>query len=103
MAMSVLLSDASAMLSAPAKLAYERGDLSDVVYADDTLLISTSSAHLAEYLSAVAKAGEKYGMELHWNKFQLLPIQCTPILHTPSGDPIPCRQRMEYPRYNSDK
>jgi len=35
-------------------------------------------------------------MELHWNKFQLLPVQCTPALHTPSGVPIPCRQRMEY-------
>jgi len=96
MAMLVLLSDASSMLSAPAQLAYDRGDLSDVVYADDTLLISVSNAHLAEYLHAVAIAGERYGMELHWNKFQLLPVQCTPALHTPSGVPIPCRQRMEY-------
>ena len=41
-------------------------------------------------------AGDRYGMELHWDKFQLLPIQCAPVLTTPAGDPIPGRQRMEY-------
>ena len=96
MAMSVLLSDAVASLSAPAKAAYDRGDLSDIVYADDTLLVAVSSDHLNEYLSAVAAAGERYGMTLHWNKFQLLPIQCTPRVCTPEGKPIPCKARMEY-------
>jgi len=96
MAMSVLLTDATAMLSAPARSAYERGELSDVVFADDTLLMSVSSNHLEEYLLAVAAAGERYGMELHWDKFQLLAVQSEPVLHTPTGDPIPCRQRMEY-------
>ena len=57
MAMSVLLSDAVSMLSDGAKDAYAKGDLSDVVYADDTLLIAVSSTHLAEYLQAVASAG----------------------------------------------
>jgi len=96
MAMSVLLKDAVSMFSPEARQAYDRGDLSDVIYADDTLLISVSVNHLAEYLRAVASAGERYGMELHWDKFQLLPIQCSPVLHTPAGDPIPCRGRMEY-------
>ena len=96
MAMSVLLKDATSMLSPEARQAYDRGDLSEVVYADDTLLISVSDAHLAEYLHVVACAGERYGMELHWNKFQLLPIQCSPVLQTPAGDPIPSRNRMEY-------
>ena len=74
--MSVLLEDAKSLLSARALEAYENGDLSDVVYADDTLLLSVSQRHLQEYLSAVAVAGAKYGMELHWGKFQLLPVQC---------------------------
>jgi len=96
MAMSVLLTDATAMLSPSAKLAYQRGDLSDVVYADDTLLISVSSIHLEEYLLAVAAAGARYGMELHWDKLQLLAVHTEPALHAPSGDPIPCRPRMQY-------
>ena len=96
MAMSVLLTDATAMLSPAANSAYQRGDLSDVVYADDTLLISVSSTHLEEYLLSVAAAGERYGMELHWDKFQLLAIHTEPALHAPSGDLIPCRTRMQY-------
>ena len=96
MAMTVLLQDAVDTLSPEAKLAYERGDLADVVYADDTLLLSASDAHLAEYLNAVALAGHRYGMELHWNKFQLLPIQCSPSLHTPDGTSLPSKARMEY-------
>ena len=35
-------------------------------------------------------------MELHENKFQLLPIQCAPALQAPDGSPTPCRARMEY-------
>ena len=41
-----------------------RGGRKKQIYADDTLLISVTSAHLSEYLNAVAAAGEKYGMEL---------------------------------------
>ena len=48
------LADTVAMLSAEAQLAYDRGDLSDVVYTDDTLLISSSGTHLNEYLRAAA-------------------------------------------------
>ena len=45
-----------------AKLAYERGDLVDVVYTDDILLLNASDLHHAEYLNAVASAGHRYGM-----------------------------------------
>jgi hypothetical protein len=96
MVMSVLLTDAMDMLSKGAKDAHMKGDLADMVYADDTLLLSVSDAHLNEYLHAVAAAGARYGMELHWGKFQLLPVQCTPKVHTPDGQRIPLKSRMEY-------
>ena len=35
-------------------------------------------------------------MELHWNKFHLLPVQYEPKLKTPSGNNIQCQARMEY-------
>ena len=96
MVMSVLLADAVALLGDHAKAAYERGDLSDVIYADDTLLLSVSDAHLSEYLDAIAACGKKYGMELHWGKFQLLPVRCSPSVCTPDGAQIPAKERMEY-------
>ena len=41
--MSVVMNDAVKMLSAEAKLAYNRGDLAELVYADDTLLLGFSA------------------------------------------------------------
>ena len=72
MAMSVLLHDAVSTLSAQAMHAYQQGDLADVVYADDTLVMAVSSRHLDEYLVANTAAGKRLDMELHWNKVQIL-------------------------------
>ena len=96
MVMSVLLHDAVSMLQDGARAAYRRGDLADVIYADDTLLIGVSSQHLGEYLHAVAAAGAQYGMELHWAKFQRLPVQSDPKVHKPHGDVIPMKLGMDY-------
>ena len=53
-------------------LAYNRGDLADVAYADGTLLLGTSDPHLQDYLSQIADAGL-----FHRDKFQLLQITST--------------------------
>ena len=71
MLMTVLMHDAKNSLSHSAKQAYEQGDLKDVLFADDTLLISTTGAHLEEYMSAVTACGAHYGLQvlLPWNRF----------------------------------
>ena len=69
--MTVLMHDAVSNLNGAALLAYNRGDLADIVYADDTLLLGTSDPHLQDYLSQIADAGLLYGMELHWDKFHI--------------------------------
>ena len=84
--MTVLMHDAVSNLDAPSAAAYEKGDLADIVYAHDTLLLATSDGHLQEFLSRVADAGKSYGMELHWDKFQLLSVQCRACIRTPSGE-----------------
>ena len=70
-AMSVLLHDAVGLPGACADQ-YAKGHLADLVYADDTLLIGIDKTHLQEYLQAVFVAGKRYGMELHFGKFQLI-------------------------------
>jgi len=72
--MSVIMHDAVASLPDAARQAYDKGDLADLVYADDTLLIGASSIHLQSFLLAVEKAGKYFGLELHSGKFQLLQI-----------------------------
>ena len=69
---------------------------SDVVYADDTLLLGTSDCHLQEFLSEVANAGSFYGMELHWDKFQLLQVQCQASILTPAYERIVSKPGIDY-------
>ena len=74
--MSLVMQDAVALLSPAAQEAYKQGDLADLAFADDPLLLGVSKDILAEYLAAVATAGERYGLSLHYDKFQLLNIGC---------------------------
>ena len=72
------------------------GDLADVVYADDTLLLATSDHCLQEFLAKVADAGALYGMELHWDKFQLLEVQCHASISTPTGERVASKSGLDY-------
>lgn len=94
--MTVLMHDAVANLHASAKEAYNRGDLADIVYADDTLLLASNDCHLQDFLMKVAEAGRQYGMELHWDKFQLLQVQCRASILTPAGTSIEPKYGMDY-------
>ena len=94
--MSALMHDAVGMLGAQAKAAYDRGDLSDIAFADDTLLLGVSQMHMSEFLAAVANAGARYGMDLHYQKFQLLSVQCDARVSKPDGQLIDARIGMQY-------
>ena len=54
MVMTVLMHDARSMLSHAASHACTKGELEEVLFADDTLLISCCGSHLEEYMAAVA-------------------------------------------------
>ena len=64
--MSVLMHDATQMLSGEAALAYSTGDLADVVYADDTLLIGVNTKFLAQFVVTVTEAGKGTGLNYIW-------------------------------------
>ena len=94
--MSVIMHDAVASLPAAARAAYDKGDLADLVYADDTLLIGTNSEHLHTFLTAVEAAGKSFGLELHSGKFQLLQIRTNePVINT-DGIPISAVSSLGY-------
>ena len=95
--MSILLHDAVGLLGTNAAHEYSIGSLADLVYADDTLLIGISQSLLEEYLNAVFVAGQRYGMELHFGKFQLISTLSTPFpVSTPDGTLINATASMEY-------
>ena len=96
-AMSVLLQDAVDILNDVASAQYSKGDLADVLYADDTLLLGICDGHLEEFLRAVYEAGRRYGMELHFGKFQLITTSAKPAsVCAPDGTVIRSKASMEY-------
>ena len=96
-AMSVLLQDAVGLLGPSAAQLYSTGDLADLVYADDTLIIGVDRLHIEEYLQAVYIAGQRYGMELHFVKFQLISSLNVPHpVTTPLGTTIEPKLAMDY-------
>ena len=84
------------MLPAEVQAAYEKGLLDVLLYADDTLLIGFDEGHVQKLLNAIADTGAKFGMQLHWSKFQMMQINHTYNLRTPAGDAIPAKDLMSY-------
>ena len=66
--MTVMMHDAVSMLGETARATYDKGDLADLTFADDALLLGVSRQHVEEFLAAVSTAGKRYGLELHFWK-----------------------------------
>jgi len=96
MLMTVLMRDATDMLCPTSRELFEKGSLSILLYADDTLLIGSSGPCLQELLDSIAAAGKNYGMELHWKKFQFIQVNGTITLNAPDGTVIQQSDLMTY-------
>ena len=72
------------------------GSLAELLYADDTLLLSVSASSLERFLKAVSTAGAMYGLELHWGKLQLLKVRCNTAVHRPDLSRIDAQSRLMY-------
>jgi hypothetical protein len=79
--MSVLMRDAADSLPPEDQESLRRGTLAELLYADDTLLLSVSGKSLERFLVAVSTAGAAYGLELHWGKLQLISVRCHEAVH----------------------
>ena len=66
------------------------------MHADGTLLVGYQQEHLQSFLDAVADTGAQYGMQLHWDKFQLLNVNRTVHLAREDGSPIEQKATMLY-------
>ena len=94
--LTMLIEDARDLLGVKATAALSTGALSELLYADDTLLMSAQPALIEEYVAAIAKAGSYYGMELHWGKFQALSVCSQAEILRPDGQPFAKRDSIGY-------
>ena len=94
--MTILMRDAYSMLSSEAKLAYERGDLGDVLFADDTLIVGSAGLHVEEYMASIQRCGAEYGLEIHWGKVQHVPVRTEQKVRSPLGEFVAQQDSMVY-------
>ena len=55
-----------------------------------------SSVHLTEFLDAVAISGNRFGLSLHTDKFQLIQVNCNSAVYLPSGAAVPAEATLGY-------
>ena len=85
--MTVILHDAEheAHHVVPSPSAYI--NVSDILYADDTMLVHDDQDALQDFLNVIVAVGARYGLEMHWGKVELLrvPRQGREAAHAGSG------------------
>ena len=96
MVMTVLIDDAVRELSPEDQKLHNDGQLLALLYADDTLLVGYQEKPLQSFLDSVARVGARYGLELHWGKFQLLQVNTDKHLRRPDGTRIETQEVITY-------
>ena len=94
--MTVLMNDVAAELSPDDQHLLAIGGLDAVLYADDTLLMGVSGEALQRYLDTVARVGSRFGLELHWDKFQYIQVRSNIQLQKPDGERMEEKNSMLY-------
>ena len=96
MLMSVLMVDAVGLLSPSDQEFVRSGSLAELLYADDTLLLSADAQSLQRFLRSVSAAGATYGLELHWGKLQLMRVRCEAVVRRPDHAVIEAKEEITY-------
>jgi hypothetical protein len=94
--MTVLLEDARSSLSLEASEALNGSHMFEILYADDTLIMGSRADLVEEFAAAVEKAGNNYGMTLHWGKTQALSICTDSGLRRPDVSRIESKGSLQY-------
>ena len=94
--MSVVMHDSISQLNPEDRTLLSKQELGVVLYADDTLLIGSEQGSMSRLLAIIAANGAKCGMQLHWDKFQLLNVRCNFEISKPGGELIQPNSQLSY-------
>ena len=72
------------------------GEISELMYADDTLLLATNNEDAEIYMQCIEQAGRMYGLQLNWNKLEVLPVRCEARVRTPNGELVVSKESLVY-------
>ena len=76
--MSILIADARYELHS--KVGHLADQLSDILYADDTLIIDYHGELAETYMYCIRDQGMYYGLDFNWTKIMYLSINCNPCI-----------------------
>ena len=76
--------------------AHSNDQLSDILYADDTLLLGVSPQDVEALAAAVETHGAQYGLTLHWGRTQAIAVANDVQLKRPDGTSIPNADSLIY-------
>ena len=94
--MSVLLRDAQDDLSSKYGISLPHGVISELIYADDTLLVGSHAGTIQRFLHCIIERGQEYGLELNWQKLELLSARSGGTINTTDGKPLQAKPSIIY-------
>ena len=48
------------------------------------------------YMQCIEQAGRMYGLQLNWNKLEVLPVRCESLVRTPNGELVVSKESLVY-------
>ena len=75
MVMTVMLTDATAMMGEP-DASNPAAIINVLVYADGALVVALQEARAVDIMICITQAGQQYGLSLMWKRGEALPVRC---------------------------
>ena len=72
------------------------GEISELMYADDTLILATNNEDAEIYMQCIEQAGRMYRLQLNWNKLEVLPVRCEARVRTPNGELVVSKESLVF-------
>ena len=97
--MTTLLHDAKCKVIADSgadRVGWGSVPISELVYADDTLIIAGGGEETQAYMNAIHTVGAQYGLQFNWGKLEVLPIRCADAVFTADGATIESKVCIKY-------
>ena len=94
MLMTVLLSDANNMIPRRNETGNEPSLVTELVYADDTLVAAIEGERANEIMRCSMHVGTEYGVSLNRKKVKALFVRCDVVIPRPDGSHVQCKHSL---------
>jgi len=94
--MTVILEDVHRQLRDTHAIHIPASRLSELLYADDTLLLGMHNQEVEKQLQCIIDVGKEYGLEMNWQKVEMMTARCTATISRPDGQPLVKKPAITY-------